>query len=300
MIEARAHAFGDIGVQIRARILSVLTTVESERIENAGEKRVRREVVSEIREELRQTAEFNCDGLAAVVDSRVDAGTVHAIAVMSRAEAANSFNARAERARREIRAIKVSFAAAIAAREPREAVRFVRELGAPTFKLAQALTLEEAVLGRPLGTTVWSDVFARAAARTELREINSTFAVEICATVADDFPEGAEFAAAVADLVAARGPEVTRCGQSTTAGTTLGMDVRVQGTFYEEPLLAGVTFCRASATLSVFAGNTMMLSASLGGDASRAGGSDRETSAKYALAELSKLSATKLGDVFGE
>ena len=116
MIEARAHAFGDIGVQIRARILSVLTTVESERIENAGEKRVRHDVISEIREEMKQTSEFNCDGLAAVVDSRVDASTVHAIAVMSRAEAANSFNARAERARREIRAIKVSFAAAIAAR----------------------------------------------------------------------------------------------------------------------------------------------------------------------------------------
>jgi hypothetical protein len=212
--QARAAAFADIGAQIQAKIESTLVVHEQAMTGPSGST-----TLSKVTSNVRQHTTFDRPGLAKVVDTQIQDGTVHVFAVLERKAVAGPFLRDVERTRVLLRRALEDFAAAATKTDLRAAGRLAKEVGKQAEELGAALVLVESTsAGLPMESE-WADVAKAAQIESELRRLRAKAKVEICLTPAEDFPEGSQLVFALVDQVVALGVAAVPCGQAEDSAT---------------------------------------------------------------------------------
>jgi hypothetical protein len=292
---ARAAAFADIGAQIRSKIEGTLVLHEQALVGPGGSA-----TTSSATNDVRQHTTFDHHGLAKVVDTQIMDGAVHVFAVLEREAMAGPFLRDVQRTRALLRRASEDLAAAEAKMDLRAAGGLAKEVGNQARDLAAALVLVESTsAGLPMEAE-WADVAKAAQVAAELRRLRAQIAVELCLTPAPDFPEGSQLVSALIDQVVALGVAAVRCGQ-TEGRAAFRAEGHIAAVFATEAALGGAVFCRPSIDLRLVhvKSGAELLSVSLGGDAVRAAGRDREVATRAALKKLAAVCAPKLSEALG-
>ena len=293
--QARVTAFADIGAQMQSRIEATLVSHEHAMTGPAGST-----TVSQVTNHVRQHTVFDHHGLAKVVDTQIKDGVVYAFAVLDRRALAEPFLRDAATAGTLLRRALQELAAAQAKMDLRGAARLAKEADKQARELASALVLIESMsIATPMEGD-WDDVAKAAQIEAELRRIRSKALVEVCLTPARDFPEASQLLQAIVDHLVSLGLSAVACGKGN-GGAAFRAQGDIGAVFSTEAALGGAVFCRPSVDLRMInlKDGSEVLSASLGGDAARAVGRDREVATRAALNKLSALCLPRLSEAFG-
>jgi hypothetical protein len=294
--QARLTAFADIGAQLQTKIEGTLVSHEQAMTGPGGGA-----TVSQVTNEVRQHTTFDHRGLATVADTQIMDGTVHVFATLDRAAMAEPFEREVARTWALLRRALEDFAAAEAKMDLRGAGRLAKEVRRRAAELAAALVMfESSTASAPAGGQ-WGDVPKAAQVDADLRRVRSKASVEICLHPEPGFPEGSQLVQAVTDHISSLGVAAVPCGQSR-GSASFRAEGRISAVFSTEAMLEGAVFCRPSVDLRMLDSNSgaEILSASLGGDAARAAGRDREAATRAALKGLSAICAPKLSEALGD
>jgi hypothetical protein len=293
--QARAAAFADIGAQIQAKIEGTLVAREQAMTGPGGST-----TVLKVTSEVRQHTTFDHHGLAKVVDTQLRDGVVHVFAVLDRMAVAEPFLRDVTRLRPLLRRALEDFAAAGSKMDLRAAGRLVKEVNKQAGELAAALVPAEASTAALSLEGEWADVAKAAQVEAELRRLRAQASVEFCLTPAPDFPEASQLVQALIDHVVSLGVAAARCGQ-VDGTATFRAEGRIAAVFSTEVALGGAVFCRPSVDLRMLdvKSGAELLSASLGGDAVRAAGRDREVATRAALKKLVTVCTPRLSEALG-
>jgi hypothetical protein len=294
--QARLTAFADIGAQMQSKIEGTLVSHEQMMSGPGGGA-----TVSQVTNDVRQHTTFDHRGLATVVDTQVRDGTVHVFAVLDRAVLAEPFEREVARTWALLRRALEDFAAAETKMDLRGAGRLAKEVRSRAPELAAALVLfESSTASAPAGGQ-WADVQKAAQVDADLRRLRAKASVEICLTPAPGFPEASQLVQVLTDRVSSLGVRALPCAQPG-GSASFRLEGRIAAVFSTEAMLEGAVFCRPSVDLRVLdtSSGAEILSASLGGDAARAAGRDREAATRAALKKLGAISAPKLSEALGD
>ena len=294
--QARVTAFADIGSQIQSKIEGTLVSHEQMMAGPGGTT-----TVSQVTSDVRQHTTFDHRGLATVADTQVMDGTVHVLAVLDRAAAAEPFRRDVAKTRALLRHALEDLAVAEKKMDLRGAGQLAKEVRSRARELAAALVMVESITAAAPTGGEWADVAKAAQVDADLRRIRAKASVAVCLTPAREFPEASQLVQAVMDHVAALGVAALPCGQSGEKAS-FRAEGRISAVFSTEAMLGDAIFCRPSVDLRLLdlSSGAEILSASLGGDPARAAGRDREAASRAALKKLSAICAPRISEALGD